>query len=100
MRLSDQKAQEIRRIAEELFEGELFELILFGSRVDDDRRGGDVDLFVSVKFPVNRPAMVIAKLAARTSRIMQGRKVDVVLEAPNLQHLPIHDVARATGIQL
>lgn len=73
---------------------------LFGSRVDDSLRGGDVDLLVATVLPVERPALLSARLAARISRYMGGRKVDVLLEAPNLARQPIHEVARGTGVRL
>jgi hypothetical protein len=38
--------------------------------------------------------------AARVSRAMHGRKVDVLVQAPNLMHLPIHAIAHAEGIRL
>ena len=38
-----------------------------------------------------------AQMAARLSRIMDGRKVDVLLSAPNLLRLPIHDLAFKEG---
>ena len=38
-----------------------------------------------------------AQMAARVSRAMQGRKVDVLLSAPNLKRLPIHDIAFNEG---
>jgi hypothetical protein len=31
---------------------------------------------------------------------MYGRKVDVLIKAPNLQFLPIHSIALAEGIRL
>jgi hypothetical protein len=34
------------------------------------------------------------------SRAMDGRKVDVVLLAPNLRRLPIHDIALQEGVVL
>lgn len=37
--------------------------------------------------------MLAARLAARASRAMDGRKVDVLLSAPNLKRLPVHEVA-------
>ena len=47
--------------------------------------------------PVDNPALIAAQMAAKTSRIMHGRKVDVLLSAPNLMRLPIHDVAFKEG---
>ena len=45
-------------------------------------------------------AQLAARLAARVSRAMYGRKVDVVVKAPNLLHLPIHSIALAEGTRL
>lgn len=73
---------------------------LFGSRVDDKALGGDIDLLVEIPEPVADPAPLAARIAGRISRAMQGRKVDVVLLAPNLKRLPIHDEAMRTGVLL
>ncbi|MBK1690776.1 nucleotidyltransferase domain-containing protein [Ectothiorhodospira mobilis] len=73
---------------------------LFGSRLDDSARGGDVDLFVALERPVEQPVLVSAQLSARISRRLQGRRVDVILSTPNLRTLPIHDVARREGVLL
>ena len=99
MRLSQHQQQTIRRIVGEVFE-EPVTILLFGSRVDDDARGGDIDLLVQCSKPVAHPAVTASRLSTRISRALQGRKVDVVLEAPSLQYLPIHDVAHRTGVPL
>ena len=39
-------------------------------------------------------------LAARVSRSMYGRKVDVLIKAPNLMHLPVRTIALAEGVRL
>ncbi|MBV5331342.1 nucleotidyltransferase domain-containing protein [bacterium] len=67
---------------------------VFGSRLDDSARGGDIDLLLE---PVANPALMAAQMSARVSRAMHGRKVDVLLSAPNLMRLPIHDVAFSEG---
>lgn len=73
---------------------------LFGSRVHDEARGGDVDLLVELDAPVAEPAQLAARLSAKVSRAMYGRKVDVLIKAPNLKMLPIHTVALAEGVRL
>ncbi len=73
---------------------------LFGSRVHDHERGGDVDLLLEFDVPVSEPAQLAARLSARVSRAMHGRKVDVVVKAPNLMHLPIHSIALREGVRL
>lgn len=66
---------------------------VFGSRLDDTANGGDLDLMLELPEPVDNPAL----MAALVSRVMFGRKVDVLLSAPNLMRLPIHDSAFKEG---
>jgi predicted nucleotidyltransferase len=73
---------------------------VFGSRLDEHSRGGDLDLLLSLPEPVDHPALLAATLAAKVSRSMHGRKVDVLIDAPNLKHLPIHEIALREGILL
>ena len=80
--------------------GDAARVWLFGSRVHDDARGGDVDLMLELDEAVAEPAQLSARLAAQVSRAMYGRKVDVLIKAPNLKFLPIHSIALAEGIRL
>ena len=70
---------------------------VFGSRLDDTAHGGDLDLMLELPQPVDNPALMAAKMSALVSRAMHGRKVDVLLSAPNLMRLPIHDIAFKEG---
>jgi predicted nucleotidyltransferase len=99
MRLTPQQVADIRRSAEQCA-GARARVWLFGSRVHDERRGGDVDLLLELDEPVEQPARLAAQLAARVSRQMHGRKVDVLVKAPNLAQLPIHGIALAEGVRL
>ena len=99
MRLSPEQCTAIRTSVSQLA-GETARVWLFGSRVNDDARGGDVDLLVEVDGFVEEPAQLSARLAARVSRSMYGRKVDVLIKAPNLLHLPVHTAALAQGVRL
>ncbi|HEU0196452.1 MAG TPA: nucleotidyltransferase domain-containing protein [Nevskiaceae bacterium] len=99
MRLSDDVIRGLKRVALEEA-GARARLRLFGSRLDDTRRGGDVDLLLEVPDAVERPAVLAARVSARASRLMHGRKVDVVLLAPNLRKLPIHEIALRQGVAL
>ena len=85
----------VRRVA-----GAQAEVWLFGSRLDEAARGGDVDLLVSLPHPVERPAVLAARLEAELSRALDGRRVDVVLEAPGIRREPIHRIARMQGVRL
>ena len=99
MRLSPQQANIIRRVAREILGSET-QITLFGSRARDDQRGGDLDLLVEIDTPVDHPALLCATMSARLSRAFDGRRIDVVLKAPNLAPHPIHTIAQATGTLL
>lgn len=99
MRLNREQIDTLKRLASEQFGGEV-EVRLFGSRVDDGMRGGDVDLLIEVPVAVDQPSLRAARLEARVSRALQGRRVDVLLAAPNLAELPIHRIAREKGLRL
>ena len=70
---------------------------VFGSRLDDARRGGDVDLLVELDRAVTNPAWLAARISARVTRAMHGREVDVVVSAPNLARSAVHAVAEREG---
>ena len=99
MRLNSEQLADLKRLATESFGADAV-VRVFGSRVDDVARGGDVDILVEVSTPIERPALAAARLAARMSRALLGRNVDVVLRAPNLVVHPIHDIARRRGQRL
>lgn len=99
MRLTPEQIQAIRAGVADVA-GRDARVWLFGSRVHDQARGGDVDLMLELDVPVSEPAQLAARLSARVSRAMYGRKVDVVVKAPNLMHLPIHSVALQEGVRL
>jgi predicted nucleotidyltransferase len=99
MRITNKQRQGIKNIVTTIA-GSQATIILFGSRVDDSKKGGDVDILVDLKSPVSNPALLAATLSAEISSLMLGRKVDVVLEAPNLNYLAVHKYAHLNGITL
>lgn len=64
MRLTSDQTQIIRQLAREVA-GDQSLVRVFGSRLDDAARGGDVDLLVEIAEPVNNPALIAARLSAR-----------------------------------
>lgn len=80
-------------------------LWLFGSRVDDARRGGDVDLMVQTPL-ADAADLVDARLAfladLHATPEFEGEKIDVVIWSPALhgEAQPIHRIALAQGIEL
>ena len=99
MRLTEQQINIIRHVVANLA-GNNACVTLFGSRVDDTKKGGDIDLLISLPELVQHPAELSAKISAQLIRRLEGRKVDVILSAPNLKDLPIHAIAQQTGVVL
>lgn len=96
MRLTTHQIEFIRQLVTQML-GASAQVRVFGSRLDDSAKGGDLDLFLELSEAVDNPAMLAAKLSAKVSRRMNGRKVDVLISAPNLKILPIHEVAHRDG---
>jgi predicted nucleotidyltransferase len=99
MRLTNSQVQTIKQVVV-MLAGEDAKVTLFGSRVDDNKKGGDIDLLITLNHVVEHPAVLSSKISARLIRLFQGRKVDVLLSAPNLQSLPIHQIAQSKGVLL
>jgi predicted nucleotidyltransferase len=99
MRLTQKQITQIKEFTADVF-GEEAQVYLFGSRLDEHARGGDIDLLVKTNKEVERPAVFPAKLAAKVMMANHEQKVDVVLIAPNLEMHGIHKVALREGVLL
>lgn len=94
MRLSKQERGAIREAAHAIFGVPVY---LFGSRVDDSRRGGDIDLYLEVGLPPEEIAQRRLQFIARLYRDIGERKIDVVIN-DGRGRLPIYEVARRQGV--
>ena len=82
MRLNDNDIKAIKNVAKAVF-GETAIIWLFGSRTDDHKKGGDIDLFIN---NVNETTLTLeAKIRFLTElKIKIGdRKIDVVFDNAN-----------------
>lgn len=100
MRLDADQAQWIAEAVREHF-GPHAQVRLFGSRLDDAGRGGDIDLFVdafegSAAEALQRRLSLLVALKER----LGDQRIDVVVARTQGPHLPIHDVAREQGAVL
>lgn len=101
MRLTDQQVHTIRSAAHEAF-GPGVELRLFGSRVDDSRRGGDADLYVATR-ETNLERLLDAEIAflAKLKTELSDQRIDLVVDYPSRRtRPPILDIAKTTGVPL
>ena len=74
MRLSKTYIDVIKRSFNEVFCGDIY---LFGSRVDDEKRGGDIDLYLVVKDKSNLFRKKL-KFLAKIKKELGEQKIDVV----------------------
>jgi predicted nucleotidyltransferase len=72
---------------------------LFGSRTDDARRGGDIDLYIESTLSPQEAFKRETGMAAQLYRELGERKIDIVVNTGQLD-LPIYRVARAQGVVL
>lgn len=95
MRLSATQQQQILQATREHF-GTDAKVWLFGSRVDDARRGGDVDLYVETTLGNTLMDELRCKMAIADSLDLH---VDLVVN-DHVKDLPIYHIAKKQGVLL
>jgi len=101
MRLTALQSSMIRQNIS-LFFGSQSHAWLFGSRVDDTKKGGDIDLYIESDLQ-SPEALVDAKLnfLVEMHRILGDQKIDLVLRRTQSKlDLPIYRIAKETGVRL
>ena len=99
MRLDDKTRRIIKdEIASQL--GSEATIRLFGSRVDDSQRGGDIDLLIEPSHSLTKRIQIECQLAACLYIKLGGRKVDVLIKNPLEPILAIHEQALRNGVVL
>ncbi len=98
MRLSKSEVAAIKAAATDVF-GPNVVVRLFGSRVDDARRGGDIDLHVETD-PDHATIENEVRFRARLWRDLDEPQVDVVLTARDASHAWIDRAAIREGVRL
>ena len=99
MRLSGEYKETIRNTAAEIF-GEQVTVSLFGSRVDDHQRGGDIDLLVQSSSVVPDRQKKILQLVARLQIRLGDQPIDVLVIDPETEMQPVYEEALRTGVEL
>ena len=101
MRLNDQQRAAIRTTVAETF-GTKARVWLFGSRVDDAKRGGDIDLLIETD-QVDADALARTEISflSKIQMKLGEQKIDVLLDYPSRKtRPPIFSIARQTGVLL
>ena len=98
MRLSNQEINSIKKAFKEVFgDGEIF---LFGSRVDDSKKGGDIDLYIQSNYTLDTKQMLDKKIKFKLALYdkIGEQKIDVIISKD--KDSSIEKEALQTGIPL
>jgi len=99
LRLSYFQIQAIKASVLNAF-GENATVYLFGSRTDDDAKGGDIDLFVETQLEKKQAVLAQLQFLINVQKKIGEQKIDVVVCSPDTENKPIHEEARKTGVLL
>lgn len=99
MRLTDAQRNTIKAAVARVI-GADSKVWLFGSRVDDVKRGGDIDLFVETEQAIPNRVSVLCKLEGALVMGLGDRKIDILLKDGQTNDAPIFRAAREKGIPL
>ena len=97
MRLSKTTKNKIVQLAQQHF-GKNIQLYLFGSRVYDDKKGGDIDLFLEIDNPINMQVQI--NFLREIYKKVTERKIDLLIKTPDSKDKPTFHSAKKEGILL
>ncbi|MEI6576782.1 MAG: nucleotidyltransferase domain-containing protein [Bacteroidota bacterium] len=99
MRLNNFEIENIKKQAIRHFGNEV-KVILFGSRTQNEKRGGDIDLYIkSTDLETMNPRSKI-NFITDLLMIIGEQKIDVILDNPEYRDSPFFKTIEQTGIVL
>jgi len=99
MRLTPVQKKMIKSVINRVL-GVPYQVWLFGSRVDDDKWGGDIDLLVEAETVLSNRAETLCQLHGALVMALGDRKLDVLLKDARTREIPVFEIARRTGVIL
>ena len=101
MRLTPNERQALKDAAQTCCDAQAV-VRLFGSRLDDRRKGGDIDVHIATN--LTDPAQIArahSRFLAQIYASMGEQKIDVLIDyPPKQQELPVYRIAREQGVVL
>ena len=97
MRLKIEIKNQIIKYASQSF-GMDIKLYLFGSRVYDNKKGGDIDLYLESSKEIDINQQI--KFLNNIYKYVTQRKIDLIIKTPLKKDKPIFHTARQEGILL
>ncbi|MES2199423.1 MAG: nucleotidyltransferase domain-containing protein [Chlamydiota bacterium] len=98
MRLNRQEVDALIRATRQAF-GSSARIWLFGSRVDDNKKGGDIDLYIETDKESGLVAAKLGMLGAIWSTFGE-QKIDILVRSRSRECSPMHDIAKSSGEEL
>jgi len=99
MRLTPSQEQIIKSTVDRVLDVES-RVWLFGSRVDDHLRGGDIDLLIETEAAFPNRAKMLCSLYGALIYALGDRKLDVLLKDARTRDAPVFQIAKRTGVIL
>ena len=103
MRISPQQTETIKIFTHRHF-GEDAEVWLFGSRVNNEKRGGDYDFLIETS--INQPDIIIEHKITMIAELQstsnfEDEKIDLIVKRRSSSFdMPIYGIAKKEGIRL
>lgn len=100
MRVNSKDIKAIREVTSAIF-GETATIRLFGSRTDDQKKGGDIDLLIEYNQSISRMKQYQLKILflVRLKKIIGDQKIDVLINNTQYPNFIFHE-AYKEGILL
>jgi predicted nucleotidyltransferase len=100
MRLTVQQVLAIKQAVSSVLGDESARITLFGSRLDDAAKGGDIDLLINTCIKQRNCASMASKIMAGLQVKLGDQHIDILLVDPATAILPIHEYAIEQGVIL
>ncbi|MHB1679478.1 MAG: nucleotidyltransferase family protein [bacterium] len=102
MRLDKKTVEIIKNMALSYF-GINAKIYIFGSRVNDTEKGGDIDIYVETYLDINSSELfnLESKYWTSLQKALGERKIDIIINDTKLNNNNyIYEVAKKTGIMI
>lgn len=96
MRLSEEQKAIVREIGHDVF-GDKVQLALFGSRLNDHLKGGDIDILVKSEHPLPDKVIKMLTMTARLQLRLGDQPIDILVYDPETVISPVYEQALANG---
>ncbi|MBT2787292.1 MULTISPECIES: nucleotidyltransferase domain-containing protein [unclassified Halomonas] len=96
MRLSEEQKAIVKQVGREVF-GKNVQLALFGSRLNDHLKGGDIDILVKSDEPMTGKMIKMLTMTARLQMRLGDQPIDILIYDPETPLSPVYEEALTNG---